>query len=49
MILRDLSGKTVKTEMGAGPYDTDMVRPGIYIVELQFTTGSAKAFWVKRD
>ena len=49
MILRDLSGKIVKTEIGAGPYNTNSVAPGIYIVELQFAAGSAKAVWVKRD
>jgi hypothetical protein len=49
LTLRDLSGKSVKTDMGAGPYDTHGVAPGIYIVELQFTVGNAKAVWVKRD
>ncbi|MEK0421703.1 MAG: hypothetical protein RLZZ161_1554 [Bacteroidota bacterium] len=49
MVLRDLSGKSVKTDMGAGPYDTHGVAPGIYIVELQFTVGNAKAVWVKRN
>jgi hypothetical protein len=49
MVLRDLSGKSVKTDMGAGPYDTHGVAPGIYIVELQFAAGTAKAVWVKQD
>jgi hypothetical protein len=49
MILRDLSGKTVKTEIGAGPYNTNSIAPGIYIVDLQFAAGSAKAVWVKRN
>jgi hypothetical protein len=49
MVLRDLSGKTLQSEMGAGPYATRTISPGIYIVELQFASGRAKAVWVKKD
>ena len=49
MMLRDLSGKLIQSELGAGPYATHTLSPGIYIVELQFAAGRAKAVWVKRD
>ncbi|MFN4915349.1 MAG: T9SS type A sorting domain-containing protein [Sphingomonadales bacterium] len=49
MVLRDLSGKTIKMETGSGPYTMGSLAAGIYIVELQFASGKAKAVWVKRD
>jgi hypothetical protein len=49
MVLRDLSGKMLQSELGAGPYATHTLSPGIYIVELQFAAGRAKAVWVKKD
>ncbi len=49
MVLRDLSGKTLQAYNGSGPYSTGSLAPGMYIVELQFAAGRAKAVWVKRD
>lgn len=49
MVLRDLSGKLIQSELGAGPYSTHTLSPGIYTVELQFAAGKAKAVWVKKD
>jgi hypothetical protein len=49
MVLRDLSGKLLQAHSGSGPYVTEILAPGMYIVELQFAAGKAKAVWVKRD
>jgi len=49
IVIRDLSGKWLETQNGSGPYATDRLAPGMYIVELQFAAGKAKAVWIKRD